>query len=459
MKTIITTYIILLLLLGITACEDFVQIDPPRTSLIKKTVFEDDVTANAAIQDIYYQLRSSLFASGGSTSISFLTTLLSDEQISYFNSGLASYDAQYHQFNDNTLHPQNTVVLSLWTDLYKCIYKANAAIEGLTASSGVSENIRQQLTGEAKFVRAFCYFYLVNLWGDVPLVLTSDWRANSAIGRTSGMEIYNQVVSDLVVAKNSLPTDYSFSNNERVRTNANVATALLARVYLFTERWSEAETEATLLIDNTSQYSLINDLNQIFLTNSAEAILQWWSNLSPRDRSTFRVPATPSYGAISPAFVNTFESNDLRYSTWINLNASGYYNARKYTAANSNPPLQYSTVFRLAEQYLIRAEARLQRGNVTGAKDDLNTIRSRATLTPITTDDETLIQLSIEHERKSELFTEWGHRWFDLKRWNKAGTVLSPIKPGWTPFSLLLPIPESEIKNNPALRDAQNPGY
>lgn len=465
MKTFITNYITLILILGsITACEDFVQIDPPRTSLVKKTVFEDDVTANAAIQDIYYRLQSSNFASGGANSISFLATLLTDEQINYINSGLASYDAQYQQFNDNTLQASNSVVLSLWTDLYKCIYKTNAVIEGLVASNGVSEDLRKQLTGEAKFIRAFCYFYLVNLWGDVPLVVTTDWRVNSVIARTPIDEVYQQIINDLVDAKNSLPTDYSFSGNERVRANAAVASALLARTHLFREEWADAEAESSLVISNPA-YAFMNDMIETFHKNSSEAIWQLWieDTFLPNDLYTFYIFSSgPSYGSMRDVFVNSFEADDQRRSNWVRsrtIASTGisHYFSVKYQSFTSG--VERSTVFRVGEQYLNRAEARARQNDLDGAKEDLNTIRTRAGLSEITANDAPSILDAIQQERKSELFTEWGHRWFDLKRLNRAETTLSPIKPGWTSASLLLPIPESEIINNPALRGAQNPGY
>jgi hypothetical protein len=115
-------------------------------------------------------------------------------------------------------------------------------------------------------------------------------------------------------------------------------------------------------------------------------------------------------------------------------------------------------VLRLAEQYLIRAEARAQQNNLAGAKDDVDAVRLRAGL-PVLPDnlnrDEML--LAIEQERRIELFSEWGHRWFDLKRTGRALAVLSPLKAGITATDLLYPIPLDALKTNPNL--VQNPGY
>ncbi|HEU4473178.1 MAG TPA: RagB/SusD family nutrient uptake outer membrane protein, partial [Flavisolibacter sp.] len=124
------------------------------------------------------------------------------------------------------------------------------------------------------------------------------------------------------------------------------------------------------------------------------------------------------------------------------------------------PPLaEYLIVFRLAEQYLIRAEARMHKGDIQGSISDLNIIRSRAglpslpvTLTPVQ------LATAIEQERRVELFCEWGHRWQDLKRTGRAGAVLSTAKaPNWQSTDELYPIPAVEMQNNPFL--TQNPGY
>jgi hypothetical protein len=121
------------------------------------------------------------------------------------------------------------------------------------------------------------------------------------------------------------------------------------------------------------------------------------------------------------------------------------------------PPLDHSTVLRLAEQYLIRAEARTQQNNIAGAQADVNVIRHRAGLGDTPANDKESLLTAIDQERKHELFNEWGHRWLDLKRTGRADAVLSAIKPQWKPTAVLFPIPESEIINNPALK--QNPGY
>ena len=107
---------------------------------------------------------------------------------------------------------------------------------------------------------------------------------------------------------------------------------------------------------------------------------------------------------------------------------------------------------------MIRAEARVQQGNISGAQEDLNAVRSRAGLAETTASDQASLLLAIEQERKVELFAELGHRWFDLRRTNRASVILSPLKAEWQDTDMLYPIPVAEFLNNPNLGN-QNLGY
>src|SRR5699024_8636093 len=135
------------------------------------------------------------------------------------------------------------------------------------------------------------------------------------------------------------------------------------------------------------------------------------------------------------------------------------YFPRKYKEdLNTKESLEYSILFRLAEQYLIRAEARVHLGKIAKAQNDLNKIRNRAGLPNTIAHTEKELVEAIIQERQIELFTEYGQRWFDLKRTHKAAEALSPIKPNWKDTDILLPLPESELELNPNLQP-QNKGY
>ncbi|MNS80528.1 SusD family protein [compost metagenome] len=113
---------------------------------------------------------------------------------------------------------------------------------------------------------------------------------------------------------------------------------------------------------------------------------------------------------------------------------------------------------RLSEQYLIRAEVRAQQGDLIGAKEDLDAIRNRAGLPQTTAGTKQEILDAILQERRWELFTEYGHRFFDLKRSGKIDAVLSITKTGWNTTDVLFPLPQNELSINPNLLP-QNSGY
>lgn len=460
LKRFLASSVILILL---SSCEDFVKIAPPRSDLVKTTVFSNDETANAAILGVYNQMITGSFASGKINSLSFLGSLSSDDLINDI-----TYSSDVQQFNDNEITEANPINYPLWSEPYEYIYKANAIIEGLNES--LSQTLKRQLEGEAKFIRAFSHFYLTNLFGDIPLVLTTDYRINTTIPRTPKDKIYEQIIKDLVEAQNLLPENFTFSNDERIRINKWAATALLARVYLFTGDWNNAEREASSIINNTAQYELLQDLNQVFLKNSKETIWQLASPLAGAnaDGSTFIISYYPQYnylaanGHLSNSLLSAFEENDARKTNWIGSvttnNAVTYNYALKYKEPfDSDPVKEYSMVLRLAEQYLIRAEARAQQEKITEAQDDLNSIRNRANLPNTIANDKQSLLNAINQERRVELFTEWGHRWLDLKRTNQADIILSESKQTWQSTDQLYPIPPAQHLNDPNI--GQNPGY
>lgn len=464
MKFQIIGPIIFMVVLSFTSCRKFVEIGRPKTQIVSANVFSSDATATAAMEGIYSQMiTSSGFASGSLESVTRIAGMSADELVNY------SPDADNIEFYDNSILPSNgTLYSALWQEPYQYIYQANSIIEGLHASKTVSEKTKTLLTGEAKFIRAFCYFYLVNLFGDVPLATTTNWEINNELLRSSPVQVYNQIVKDLTDAQSELSDNYLSSVNapatDRVRPNKWAATALLARVYLFTQNWEEAEKQAGLVINYNPLYQLVNNLDSVFLKNSAEAIWQLMPVIpgsNTNEAQVFMITGTPNNVALSNSLYNSFEPGDKRKALWIRdtlIGSTDYHYAYKYKVSQFGAPLtEYSMVLRLAEQYLIRAEARAEMGNLTGALEDLNQIRERAGLADLTTLDRAAILTAIDHERRVELFCEWGHRWLDLKRRGKADAVLSAIKPGWKSTAALYPIPQTEIDNNHRL--SQNPGY
>jgi starch-binding outer membrane protein, SusD/RagB family len=432
-----------------SSCEEFVQIDPPRTELVKAAVFANDATALAAMTDIYYQVGVNGYASGSIQSITYLASLSCDELVN----GI-TYDENFQQVNENEILPINSTTTFAWSDMYSCIYKCNAILEGVEDNENLTAPVRQRLEGEAKFFRAFTYFYLVNIFGEVPLVLTTDYKVNAKSVREETAVVYEHIISDLEAAQQLLANDYLFSAGARVRVNSAGATAMLARVFLYQQEWEKAEVTATALIEDPN-FELLGDLKSVFLKNSRESILQFYPMV---DGYTNEVVTFLGYGSyLRPEFVADFESNDSRKDAWIE---NGNYAAEDYPIkyySFDGDFSEYSVVLRLAEQYLIRAEARVKLNRITDAQADLNLIRERAGLANTSANDATTLMDAILHERKVELFTEWGHRWFDLKRTNKVNEVLQDTKTDWAITDELYPIPEAQINNSIGM--PQNPGY
>jgi hypothetical protein len=439
-------------------CDDFVAVDAPRIDLTRSTVFKSDATAKAAMNDIYYNMHSTEFASGDPRSLSYLGSISSDEQVDYTTGGLGLVTQPFYH---HTLTPTDQAITGSWSQLYSWIYKSNAVLEGLAGSTGISEKVTLQLKGESKFIRAFAHFYLVNLWGPVPVITSTDYERNRNVARQSESEVYAQIIADLIEAQSLLADDYSASANERTKPNKWVVTAFLARTYLYSDDWKNAELQSSSVISNADRYSLQSDLKNVFAKNNPEAIWQFkpTSINLPQDRLTFTIAGTtPSLGALRNELVDAFIAGDKRRENWVSsvadVNGQTYHFATKY--GSSTQLAEYSTVLRLAEQYLIRAEARIHLGNFEGARQDINIIRERAGLGAITANDAESLLLANYNERRLEYFTEWGHRWLDLKRSGKIGEVLGPLKPKWRSEASQFPIPESQILNSPV---TQNSGY
>jgi hypothetical protein len=459
----------------LAGCNKLLQVAPPVNTIPTSEVFQNDQQATEAATGMYAgMINISLdnFASGG---ITLYGGMSADELIPFdqaFNDGLEQFQ------EDNILTNNNALAFGLWNPAYSTIYDANALLTGLASGTGIHDSVKNELTGEAEFVRAFCNFYLVNLWGQVPLVTSVNWQKTNLLSSSSTADIYAAIVSDLEDARARLAVDYSVGGGQRIVPNKWAAEALLARVFLFTGEYDSASYYAGDVIAQSGTYSLVSDLNGIFLINSTEAIWQLQqSNLTfpfnatpdgfrfiPLQLNSYYVP----FAYLTPTLLNAFDPGDNRVAAWIdstNYSGTELYFPYKYKvgpaeAAAGAPYTEYYMVLRLGEQYLIRAEGEARgSGGVTAAVTDLNTIRNRAGLPGYTGSmSQDSVLAAIIHERQVELFAEWGARWFDLKRIGQAAAVLSAEK-GRTvdPYELLYPIPNEDILKDPNLR--QNPGY
>ena len=460
------------LMLSTISCKKLIEIPPPVSTITTAQVFSSDGQANSALAGIYSNMINSTNLNFGNGIITVCTGLSSDE----LNTFLPSISSQYIQFQNNTLlSSTGRVYNNFWVPAYSYIYGANSILEGLSTSTGVHTATKNELIGEAKFIRAFCYFYLTNLFGDVPLITSTDWMKTNLLNRSPSSVIYQQILADLKDAQLLLPNDYSVSGGERLRPNKWAATALLARVYLYMgNNWSDAETQADSVINNSSVYSLVTDPNGVFLSKSTEAIWQLQQNntrvpFNATQEGKNLVPinsSTQPFAFLTGQMLNAFETGDKRKAAWIDstlYRGKTYYYPYKYKMGVAQATVngtysEYYMVLRLGEQYLIRSEARAHLNDLGGAIADLNSIRSRAGIPNLSTSlTQDQVFAAIAQERRVELFAEWGHRWLDLKRTQQATIVLKPLKQQWTNNVMLYPIPLQELTVDPNL--TQNAGY
>ncbi|SHM58763.1 RagB/SusD family nutrient uptake outer membrane protein [Mucilaginibacter sp. OK098] len=474
-----TTFVCLLTLIFSTGCRKYLDIPLPVDKVAGASAFVNDNSTSTVVNGNFSNLVNGVLTGSpvmGENSVGYRTGLYADELQSisasdilgkaYFGDALTSLIGNGTQ----------------WSGFYKQIYNCNLTIEGINSAKNLK--FKNQWLGETLFTRAFIYFNLVNLYGDVPLALTSDFNKTQTLARAPKSDVYQQIVADLKQAQGLLTNDYSDGlgavTDSRGRPNLQAVNALLARVYLYNNDYVNAAKESTKVIVD-SRYQLVAP-SKAFLAASSEAIWylvpptgSWVAEFSLYNGNMPASLASPAliltYGiksAMMPNLVNAFEPGDTRFTNWVRpttVAATGttpatvYYFPNKYKS--NTPGTENVVVLRLAEQYLIRAEALVQQGDLNGAKADINTVRTRAGLGGVTATTKDAMLAAIAKERETELFTEFGHRFFDLKRTgtlDAAITAVSALKGStWNPQRAVWPIPLTDITNDPSL--TQNPGY
>ncbi len=442
------------LLLG---CEKSLEPEFPDFLLSDAAIFEDTATVDAAITNIYSGIRDNSPLSGSTRGMTVLLGLYTDE-LDYYST-TSQID---NTFYDHTVLPNNPAVSAFWDNSYALIFNANAIIEGLENSSLPMED-KESFLGEAYFLRAYLHFYLAQLFGDIPYIKTTNYTVNASVSRMPLGEVYRLLEEDLSKAKGLLPD--MDNSGERLRASKGVASALLAKLYLYTEQWEKARAESNTII-TSGVYSWEPDLNLVFLKESPSTIWQLkpdFEGAATKEGETLIFDFGPPYlYALTSEFMMDFEAGDLRRDSWtreISDGTESWFHPFKYKQnMYSSSSTEYSILFRLAEQYLIRAEASLKLGMTQEAKEDIDMIRLRAGLAPTNANSTENIMKELMHQRRYELFTEQGNRWFDLKRTGLAAEVLGPLKPGWKTTDILFPLPQKELLLNPNL-NPQNPGY
>ncbi|MGN8068616.1 RagB/SusD family nutrient uptake outer membrane protein [Mucilaginibacter sp. 22184] len=472
-STAVYISVLAILCISGSGCKKAIQVGPSLVAANSSNAFSSNSAAQSVVSGIYTKMSSGSFFQG-SAGVSLTMGLAADELIN-----IGSSNSSLGTFYLNSYGPINPP--PFWSEFYRQLFYCNTAINGISGSGAITDGVKKQLVGELKFLRAYIYFYAVNLYGTPPLTTTDDYTINNVLPNSTPDAIYKQIVQDLADAQAALADKVyvDASGNavtDRIRPNKQVAGAMLARVYLYLKDWKNAETQASSVISNAN-YTLVANLNQVFLRASKETLwaLQPVSQLylNTIDANFLIVNASYTIATQLPLnnnLVKAFETGDARLANWVGTFTTTttpittYYYANKYKVASLSSTIavtEYPIVMRFAEQYLIRAEARAQQNNLSGAVADINMIRSRAGLPNSTANSQSDILDAVAHERQVELFSEWGHRWFDLKRTNKLDAVMSVVTPQkggtWASFEQFMPIPPDDIRADPNLK--QNPGY
>ncbi len=369
---------------------------------------------------------------------------------------------------------------AMWEHWYKSIGRATAAIEYTEEYGLTDEDYKNRLIGEAKFLRALNYFYLVRGWGAVPI------QEEDLVTRVAVADVYEYIEQDLLDAIEVLPLKSEYDNDDLGRATKGAAQALLSKVYLYQEDWQNAYDYANTVI-NSGEYELEDDYATIWRASTengsesifefqargestAHGIQQYSQTQGARGTSGwgwgFNVPSDD----LLEAFNN--EGDTIRRDATIIFSGetmwdgrevadveNPMYNEKAYSSANAGSDDTDKNIryLRLGEVYLILAEAANELGNSTIALSALNTIRERVNLDDVTTTDQDELRDSIWLERRLELAFEHD-RWFDLNRTGQAAKVMQALDlPYVEGQHELFPIPEEQLIETPDME--QNPGW
>lgn len=360
---------------------------------------------------------------------------------------------EYAEVDNNNILPENGSISGIWAICYDGINVANNVINKVPTIDDMTEEERNTALAELYFIRGLNHFNLLNYFGAVPLKLAPTVGVNGLDApRDPVSEVYAKIIEDLTFASVYLP-----ASGDKTRATKYAAKAMLARVFLYKGDYSMAATMATEVIEE-GNYTLLPNFSDVFAGDaSAESIFEIYFSQMERNRvAEYNFPhSLNGRREVEPSesLLNAYETNDERYASSIAFEGTEAY-AIKYDDLSLGA--DNVIVIRLAEMYLIRAEANANlNGDIDSIKSDINRIRQRANLN--TTNALTYPQLltAIEKERRVEFAFE-GQRWFDLVRTGRAIEVLPNVNNN---NQTLFPIPLGEIQTNNSPGMIQNPGY
>lgn len=447
MKKIIYSLTLSLLVFS-AGCEDSLLDLSNPSQLGPDQFITNDATAEQAINGIYSAFQNTNV--GGAVPLQVLG-LYADE---FTHTGSFPTYAEY--FVNNVTATGNVNNSNIWGSYYAAIFRSNSVIAALEADTegNVSSSVRTAAMAEAKALRAYFYFYLVQSFGGVPIpseIVTQSGSAAGNVPRSSEAEVYAYIQADINDALGNL------NNNGVFRFSNDALRVLKAKVHMALGEYGPAEDALEPLIGN---YSLVDDYADLFATGgNTEAIFKL--NYSPDDSNSLAFYFYPSAeggrreSAPTQILVNSFETGDERLGLIRDANDPASVILTKYsdTATGTDQPY----IYRYADVLLMYAEL-LARNNDATASDYINDVRERAGLGDVVLTSANVVDV-IAQERFVELYGE-GHRWFDAKRLGVAQEVIEGKGLNFNANRLVLPIPQSEIDANDEITQAdQNTGY
>lgn len=441
---------------ALAACDDPLQTDPQ--SAIPA---EEALTSSAQIRVGVNGMYDSMQGDGGYARNLLVFPDLFAGEVSGVPANLiwtGTFDTDA-EVSAGSVRPSNGAVEGLWQAAYRTIGRANNVLASLEEVDGMDEEDAAQFEGEARFVRALNYHNLARFFGGVPIVLepTRNLTGSTAVARSSEAQVYDLVIADLVAAR---PLLAAGSGAPVGHATACAATALLARVYLDAGRHAAARDASSDVIANCG-FRLVEDYGNAWrIENSTESIFELQFTILDNNNLAFwffpRVLGGRRGFAPTANLFNAYAATDERRDYNIGFYSGGTRRyGRKYFRIESND--DNVPVLRLAEMYLIRAEANWRLGAPAATVlADINVVRARAgaTLLGETVSSPTQLRDAILNERRLEFAFE-GMRMFDVRRILGLADAATLYKVNAN--KLYWPIPQQELNTNPSL--TQNPGY
>jgi hypothetical protein len=493
---------IIFLIFVLASCEkDFLQ-RSPIIGITQENFYQTEEDAYSAVNAAYAALQFEL--SPGGHFRWFWGDIMSDDSQ---KGGSGDNDGYELLLLETFQGPVNTDLLEgEWSACYEGIYRANTVLEFIPPMD-IDAAVKNQVMAEAKFIRAWMFYNLVTVFGDVPKVDRLLAPSEYNLPRSPKAEIWALIVQDLTEAAAVLPLKSGYSQNDLGRITKGAAQGLLVKSYLWQENWAAAQSTAEAIV-NSGEYTLMANYADIFTTggeNGSESVFEiqymnasggnWgknnanegtFSNVFQRARGSFEGYGfnIPTQGFVDEFSAEGFEDPRLASTVFRVGDAMGdrgiftkdatgqpfdFYNKKAFNNKAEEAPFgdpnpnggTNDRVIRYADILLMHAEAAAKNGNEAAARTSLNAVRARARgantniLQPITSSGQALID-AIYRERRIELGME-GHRFFDIIRTGRGTSVLGSL--GYVQsIHNVFPIPQSQIQaTNGAI--TQNSGY